>query len=180
MALCVRDYADWWTSAMAFRLMRGGPLPRTDLRECLVTQPRRWRHIVQELVRVLPNARVVVWNFEANANSPNRLVEELTGIVTPPSFAGPRNQRPTAEVLRDLMKSCDIDTQQFHWPDGQFMPFTPDETEALSAQYQEDLAWLSAGAGGLADYIDAPSAQTEAQTALGRGSPDDGENRKLA
>lgn len=180
VALCVRDYANWWTSALAFSLMRGGPLPRTDLREHLVTQPRRWRHIVEEVARVLPNATVKVWSYEAAADEPHRLVQELTGITTPVSIAAPRNVRPTAEVLHDLMLSCNIDPATYHWPDGQFMPFAPNETEALSAQYEEDLAWLAAGAGGFADYIDAPSAETDALTAQGRGLPDAGEHRKLA
>ncbi|MBY4893161.1 hypothetical protein KUL25_10330 [Rhodobacteraceae bacterium N5(2021)] len=180
VAVCVRDYADWWTSAMAFRLSRGGPLPRTDLRECLVTQPRRWRHIVEELARVLPDARIVVWSHEASASAPHRLLQELTGFSTPALDTAPRNLRPTAEALRQVMTDCDIDPAQFNWPEGRFMPFTADETEALDAQYQEDLAWLSAGAGGFADYIDAPSAQTEAQTALGRGRSDDGDHRQLA
>jgi hypothetical protein len=180
IALCVRDYADWWTSAMAFRLMRGGPLPRTRLREHLVTQPRRWRHIVEELARVLPRARIAVWRYEGSADAPHRLVEELTGIATPAATAARKNRRPTTDVLRDLMVSCGIDPAEFHWPDGQFMPFAPHETEALDAQYQEDLAWLAAGAGGFADYIDAPLAEIEAPTAHGRGYPDDGEDRQLA
>lgn len=180
VALCVRDYVDWWTSAMAFRLMRGGPLPHTDLREHLVTQPRRWRHIVEELARVLPDARVAVWRYETSASAPHRLLKELTGIATPVSDAPHQNRRPTAAVLHDLMDACGIDPAKFHWPDGQFMPFAPYEVEALNAQYQEDLAWLSAGAGGFADYIDAPSAETEAKTDLGRGQPDDGDHRQLA
>lgn len=180
VGLCVRDYADWWTSAMAFSLLRGGPLPRTDLREHLVTQPRRWRHIVEEIARVLPDARVAVWNYEASADVPHLLLEELTGHASSPSDAAPRNPRPTAAVLHELMVDCDIDPAQFNWPEGRFMPFAPHETEALDAQYQEDLAWLRAGAGGFADYIDAPLAKTEAQTALGRGTPDDGDHRQLA
>lgn len=180
IGLCVRDYAEWWTSALAFRLMRGGPLPRTDLRENLVTQPHRWRRIVEELARVLPNATLKVWSFEAAAHQPHRIVEELTGIATPTSTAQPRNVRPTAEMLRDLLDTCGIDRRAFTWPDGQFMPFAEHEIEALRAQYQEDLAWLSAGAGGFADYIDAPSAEIEALTDIGRGIPDDGDHRQLA
>lgn len=180
VALCVRDYADWWTSALAFRLLRGGPLPRTDLREHLVTQPRRWRHLIEDLARVLPDARVVVWSFEANANAPHRLILELTGIATSPARVGPINARPgTAELLK-LMDACHIDPKKFRWTDGRFMPFAPHETEALRAQYQEDLTWLKAGAEGFADYIDAPLAEIKAPTALGRGYPDDGAHRHLA
>ncbi|ABD56285.1 hypothetical protein [Jannaschia sp. CCS1] len=180
VALCIRDYADWWVSAMAFRLPRGGPLPRTQARERLVTQPRRWRHVVEDLAQALPDARLVVWSYEASAHALPTLVGDLTGVASADDRAGPRNLRPTAADLHDLMDACDIDPDMFHWPDGQFMPFTVHETEALRAQYQEDLAWLRAGARGFADYIDAPSAQTEAPTDLGRGNPDDGEHRQLA
>lgn len=180
IALCIRDYADWWTSATAFRLLRGGPLPRTNMRECLVTQPRRWRHVVEELARVLPDARIVVWSFEGSAHAPDRVVTELVNVPSKRAGAPPQNVRPSAAELLDLMDACGIDPNMFHWPDGQFMPFAEHETEALRAQYQEDLAWLRAGAGGFADYIDAPSAETEALTAQGRGNPDDGEHRQLA
>ena len=180
VALCVRDYADWWTSSLAFRLLRGGPLPRTDMREHLVTQPRRWRHLVEELARVLPDARIAVWTFEASANAPHRLTQELTGIATPPASTAPVNARPGTADLLELMDACGIDPATFHWPDGRFMPFAAHELDALRAQYHEDLSWLRAGAGGFADYIDAPLAQTEAPTALGRGYPDDGAHRHLA
>lgn len=180
IGVCVRDYADWWTSAMAFRLMRGGPLPRTDLREHLVTQPRRWRHIVEEISRVLPDARVVVWRYEAMANAAHGVLEELTGIPSEDLGAPPRNPRPTAEMLHKLMRHCDIDPTMFDWPDGQFMPFMAHETAALDAQYQDDLSWLRAGAGGLADYIDVPLAEIKAQTAMEKGHPDDGDHRQLA
>lgn len=180
VALCVRDYADWWTSSLAFRLQRGGPLPHTQMREYLITQPRRWRHLVEELARVLPDVRLVVWSFEASANAPYRLIQELTGTSTDPGPSGPINVRPGTSDLLELMDACGIDPATFRWPDGRFMPFASHELDALGAQYQEDLAWLRAGAGGFADYIDAPLAQTEAPTALGRGYPDDGSHRHLA
>lgn len=180
VALCLRDYADWWTSAIAFRLMRGGPLPHTDMREHAVTQPRRWRHVVEEVARVLPDARVAVWTFEESARAPDHITSQLTGLPTAAPDPKLRNARPTASNLRDVLRACDIDAARFNWPEGQFMPFAPAETEALAAQYQEDLAWLHAGAGGLADYIDAPLAQTKAPTDLGKGSPHDAEPRKLA
>lgn len=178
VAICIRDYAEWWSSAKALRLPCGGPLPRTNLREYLVTQPRRWRHVVEEIARALPSARVLVWTYGAAA--PHHLVTALTGHATPPAHAAPCNARPPAAALYDLMADCAIDPAQFNWPGGLFMPFIADELAALDAQYQEDLAWLAAGAGGFADYIDAPSAQTEAPTALGRGYPDDGDHRHLA
>ncbi len=180
VALCVRDYTQWWTSALAFRLMRGGPLPRTELREHLVTQPRRWRHIVEEIARLLPDANVLVWTYEGLAQTPHRILEEWTGLVTSAPTTPPHNARPSAEALRQLMLDCDIDPEAFQWPEGQFNPFTPHEAEALGAQYDEDLAWLANGAGGFADFIEAPPAQTGQLTLDGRGRTNDQEHRSLA
>lgn len=180
IALCVRDYADWWTSALAFRLVRGGPLPRTALREHLVTQPRRWRTIVEELARLLPDANIILWTYDGLAQSPHRIVEEFTDIATPVLKSPWRNVRPTAEQLRQLMLDCDVDPDAFGWPQDQFDPFAPHEAEALRAQYAEDLNWLANGAGGFADFIDAPPAQTGERSQDGRGPINDRENRHLA
>jgi len=184
VGLCVRSYVDWWTSAMAFRLSRGGPLPRTDLREHLVTQPRRWRHVVEEIARVLPDATLLVWTYEALGDKPHLVLEELCGIATPPSRAMRRNASPPAAELRDLMRTCGIDPLHFHWPEGKFMPFADHEVAALNAQYDEDLAWFANGAGGFADFIDAPAAQTlnedAERTVDGRGTTNDPDHRNLA
>lgn len=180
VGLCVRSYVEWWTSAIAFRLSRGGPLPRADLRENLVTQPRRWRHIVEEIARVLPDATVTVWTYEALGDKPHRVLEDLCGVATLPSRAKRKNASPPPAQLRDLMLSCGIDPHQFNWPDGQFMPFTDHEVEALNAQYDEDLAWLANGAGGFADFIDAPATEMAEQTVDGRGMTDGGDHRNMA
>ena len=180
VALGIRDYACWWTSALAFRLPRGGVLPRDPVRECMVTQPRRWRHLVQEIARALPDARVVVWTCEALAGDPARILQDLVEIETTPGLLPARNARPGAADLRACLQAIGVDAAGFRWEDGEFRPFVPYETEALAAQYAEDLAWLAAGAGGLADFIDAPPAQTGARTDEGRGCSDDPRHRRLA
>lgn len=180
IALCVRDYADWWTSALAFRLVRGGPLPRTAMREHLVTQPRRWRTIVEEIAQLLPDAHIIVWTYEGLAQSPHRIIEEWTDFATPALKASWRNVRPTADTLRQLMVDCDVDPEAFQWPQAQFDPFAADEACALIAQYDEDLAWLANGAGGFADFIDAAPVQTGTRSLDERGRQHDPEHRHLA
>ncbi len=181
IGLGVRCYSNWWSSALAFRLMRGGPLPRATLREHMVTQPRRWRKVVEEIARAVPDARLVVWTHEALASSPQTVLQALAGVETRPASLPILNASPRATDLRRFMRDCDVDADEFSWPaDGRFMPFEPYEAEVLRAQYQDDLTWLAKGAGGLADYIDATQAETRALTVDGRGSSDDGENRYLA
>lgn len=196
VALCVRSYAEWWSSAMAFRLSKGGPLPRTDLREHMVTQPRRWRHIVEELARVLPDATLTVWSYEAMAHEPDRILRELTGLDTPIDMGLRRNTRPSATDLRRFLADCDVDPDEFEWSGDSFMPFAAHEREALDAQYAEDLDWLANGANGFADFINLPREDAvqnapakrvitdapakRASNGQGRGSTHDGDTRKLA
>ena len=62
-----------------------------------------------------------------------------------------------------------------------FSPFTPEQRGDLRADYIDDLAWLRAGADGLASYFGDPSDVKEAgTTGQGRGNPDDAEHRRLA
>ncbi|WP_224815795.1 hypothetical protein [Hasllibacter sp. MH4015] len=180
IAIGLRAYDDWWTSALAFRLLRAGPLPKDRLREYLVTQPRRWRHVVEDVARAVPSAHIAVWTYEALGAHPDRVLSELTDIATPAPDARTLNARPDVPALRDYLRACDVDADTYLTDDGRFAPFTEDERAALQAQYDEDLHWLRNGAGGFADDLDAPSTQIEARTEDGRGSRDDGEDRRLA
>ena len=179
IALSVRTYADWWSSAMAFRLGRAGPLPRDALRERMVTQPRRWRYVIEEIARTLPDANVAVWTHEQMAGAPQRVVAALTGQNT---FAGAvrvSNPRPTGPELRGVLADAGVDLAAHPaLAADDFMPFHPHEVEAFSEQYQEDLDWLRDGAAGFADYLDAPLER--APTEQGRGSDHDREARRMA
>ncbi len=180
VGLGIRCYSHWWTSALAFRLMRGGPLPRAGLRECMVTQPRRWRHIIEEIAGAVPNARLVVWTHEAMSSAPHLQLHALAGIVTDAVSLPVLNAAPRGADLRRFMADCGLNADEFAWPDNRFLPFEMHEADALRAQYQNDLTWLAEGAGGLAEYIDATPAEIGAQTVEGKGLSDDGEHRYLA
>jgi hypothetical protein len=181
IAIGVRCYSNWWPSALAVRLSRGGPLPRPRLRECMVTQPRRWRHMISQIAGAAPDARIVVWTYEAMGGTPHRILQEATGVETPATSMPILNASPRAKAVRDLLRGLDINAEQFPWPaSDRFMPFEAFETDALRAQYQDDLTWLANGADGLADYIDVTPTKSGAQTVDGRGIPDDGEHRNLA
>ncbi|MEJ6394043.1 hypothetical protein V8J82_12295 [Gymnodinialimonas sp. 2305UL16-5] len=165
IAISMRRYDDWWASAMAAHMRRGGPLPVTRLRDYMITQPRRWRHIIEDVARAVPDANVVVWTHEACARDPGAVLRGLTGITTSATPSGPRNGRPSATHLRDVMADCGETLPLMTGADGLFMPFEPYEVDTLRAQYEDDLAWLAQGAGGFADCIET---QDAAQTASDR------------
>lgn len=182
LALSIRCYDAWWASVLGWRLQRGGPLPRRGLCDRLVTQPRRWRHVVADLARALPGTPIRVWTHEEMAGQAGVLVARLTGRRLSLSGAEAwRNPRPRLDELRAYLDDIGAPLALARGTAGQFMPFDADQRAAMRAQYAEDLDWLAGGAGGLADYIDEAGAPTLRPTGQGRGRPDDGDDaRRLA
>ena len=181
LGLSIRCYDGFWSSVLGWRLQRGGPLPRQALCDRLVTQPRRWRHVIADLAQAVPEARLKVWTHEAMAGRPGDVVSALTGVDL--SLRGGdawRNPTPNVSELRSYLEEIGADPSFARPSAGRFMPFDADQRAALRAQYAEDLAWLAAGAGGLADYLDEAGARTLRPTGQGRGRPDDGEFGRLA
>ncbi|MEM7723058.1 MAG: hypothetical protein AAF376_11845 [Pseudomonadota bacterium] len=181
IGLAIRSYDAWWASVLAFRLTRGGPLPRRGFCERLITQTRRWRHVIADLAQAMPDVRLAVWTHEDYGARPDALITRLTGYDLALDGASEHlNSSATLTEMRCYLDECGADPGLIRHRAGRFMPFDEHQRAVLRAQYAEDLDWLAAGAGGLADYLDEPGQKTHGQTGLGRGYPDDGEYRRLA
>lgn len=156
IGLCLRSYDHWWASALGFQMLRGGPLPTTDLIQTLLEQHRRWRDIVTELAAAFPNACIKVWTFEALAAQPEAI---LAGLLGPGlgRLRGTRdwhNASPTPAMLRQAVRDLGAKEDLISEQCGRFMPFTPSERAKLRGHYIADLAWLRDVAGEQIDYID--------------------------
>jgi len=175
LGLSIRCYDAFWASVLGWRMQRGGPLPLHALCDRLVTQPRRWRHVIADLAQALPQARLLVWTHEAMAGQPAVMASRLTccelALRGADRWCRPG---PSLAALRAYLDDIGADPALARGTAGRFMPFGPHHREAMRAQYAEDLAWLAAGADGLADYIDAAGARTLRPTGHERGPTDDG------
>lgn len=182
LGLSIRCYDAFWTSVIGWRLRHGGALPDTALCERLITQPRRWRHVIADLAQAMPGIAIRVWTHEAMAGRPDYLIAQLTGAKLVMRWQDAwRNPTPhAARMIADCrdadMKGAEMLPQRA----GRFMPFSTHQRAILRAQYQEDLDWLAAGAGGLATYIDTAGAKTHGRTGQERGRPDDQDDGCLA
>jgi len=180
VAMAVRSYDSYWASVLAFRLTRGGAVPTPDLIDRLITQPRRWRHVVASVAAAVPQARVVVWTHEAMADMPDRLVGHLTGVQMALHGADAWcNTMPSIGKLRETVEDFGGDPTLLRATVGRFMPFDDAQRAVLRAQYADDLAWLRAGAGGMATYIDDLATEPDA-TGQARGYDHDRKHRRLA
>mgnify|MGYP000415702220 FL=1 len=158
IGLCVRSYEDYWTSCVAHLLGRGTAMPSVDLLDFLTTQPRRWRDMVRDIAAVFPDAEIVVWPFERMASQPETQLNVLWDAVT----VGLENDNlwhnRSGDVvylnkIMALRGDAPIDTDPVA-SDTRWMPFDEDQRSVLRADYRRDIAWLKAGAEGLARYVD--------------------------
>ncbi len=182
LGLSVRCPDAFWASVLGWRVLRGGSLPHPALCDRLVTQPRRWRHVIADLAQAVPQARIVVWTHEAMAGRPGDLLAHLTGASVPlkgsDRWCNPGVRLPE---LRAYLADIGADPALARGAAGRFMPFDAHQRAAMRGQYGEDLDWLAAGAGGLAEYIDEVGARTPGPTGQGRGPIDDAEHaRRMA
>lgn len=164
IVLTVRSYDAYWSSALAYAVARGARLPDAGLLDRLVTQPRRWRHVVQEVAQCFPKAEIVVLPFERFAGRPETQLEVMTGQGLPKrGLTGHRDWRnpsPALPVLRRLLSdriSLPVD-RLMPAGDGRWMPFDVDQRMEFGLAYHSDLSWLRAGADGFARFVEDPKA----------------------
>lgn len=160
IGLAVRSYDTCWASALAYGIGQGMRLPSVAELDRLVTQPRRWRDVIADVAAVFCEAEIVVWPFERLAGQPEAQLDLLTGGLRPAlPLSGMRdwvNASPRRDKLRRLLhlRGDDDGARRIAPGDDRLMPFDPAQQGALRAQYHADIAWLRAGADGLARFYD--------------------------
>jgi len=184
VALAIRAYEAWWPSAVSYAVPAGQPLPCGATLDHLVTQPRRWRHVVEDTARAFPGAEVVVWAFEAMVGNVQGQLSMALGAQSPVPLrrSGDWHHRSaTATDLRRVLTDRGEFDAAGRVPRGNWrhQPFEPHHLDALAGQYHDDLAWLRGGADGLATYYDTPDLIPGAQRLGKRGSRDVTEERGL-
>lgn len=198
LVLAVRSYDEYWASSISYAVAAGHGVPMRGQLDRLVTQPRRWRHMVTELADAFPAAHLVVWPFEAMVGQPEKQLRVMTGTNAALPMNAARawhNKGRTDAELRNLVseRGDSEALQMFTGEDRRWMPFDAAQQLALRAQYANDLAWLKRGADGCATFVqtadqrqvneevqwlDAAAAERSASPTRGRFH--DGEDRKTA
>lgn len=162
VGLTMRSYEDYWTSVAAFGMALGRDAPNDDMLDFLTTHPRHWRHVVRDIAVAFAHAQVFVWPFERMAGRPQDMLQALCGNhITTLTISNDWLGR--GEDLRQLNRSRLLLGQPplgTTTPDhgARWMPFSREHQRVLRAEYRQDIAWLDAGAQGLAHYIDGRSA----------------------
>lgn len=177
IGLGIRAYEDYWASCLGFAIRRGHAAPDRALLDCLVTQPRRWRRLVRDISMVFPDADIAVWTHERMAGRARALVTALWRQDLPAGLADPQDWHNRGHSFNALVEELALRGESLRGGTdrnqaGRWMPFDEDQRAVLHAEYCHDLAWLKAGAEGLATYIDGreTSATTDRPDKPGSGN----------
>lgn len=174
----IRSYDRHWASQLGFFVKQGFGLPDPAALSELAAQPIRWMRVIRQMAAAFPRTTRIVWPFEGLVGLPEAQLAALLGYPLPGPFAALRdwhNATPNCADLHAALIAQDapatalarIGSSAARW-----QPFTDAETAAMRAAYAQDLAWLRAGADGLAHYIDSPDTLS-GMTGPGRGYHDD-------
>ena len=167
IALAVRCYDDYWASALAYSVTAGHPPPgRGDIAR-LAGDRRGWRDVVADVAEAFPDAEIVVWNFDSLKGRLAEQVTLMTGLDAARIPAGDGRCHNASATRRELRQALRANGAR-HFAgfiergDGRFMPFDTAARAEMQWRYAEDLAWLRAGAGGLARYSEKAGEETPA------------------
>lgn len=151
VVLVIRGQDRYWTSAMSYGVARGHKVPSEQKRAEIAAGPRRWRDVITDLACAVPDVEINVIPFEAYCANPETLLG--TTCKLPSVRAGAfewLNRAPDLPALRGLLSERGDDPLTIPGGEGQWAPFTPAQTAHMQEQFEDDLFWLAAGAGGLA------------------------------
>jgi len=157
LALAIRSYEGYWSSALAFAVAQGRPMPTAAQVAALVDTPRGWRAVIAEIASGFPGVPLTVWPFEALASRPEAQLALLDPGLQLLNATGARdrlNPAPGRDKLRTLMRLRGDIASMATLPDGdgRWTPFDARAQAELRARYAADLEWLASGADGLAQW----------------------------
>lgn len=181
IGLAIRSYDTQWASALGFGAKAGRALPTPQMLDRLTTQPRRWRHVIEDIAHVFPEAQIAVWSFEAWASQQPQQVCALTNRLLPRNISGPvevNNASPKAADIAAIAKDRGdhMLAESLQSTIGRYQPFNAAQQHKLRQDYATDIDWLKEGSDGLATYYD-PTGDISGASLHPRGSHHDQERR---
>lgn len=153
----IRALEDYWAAAMSHAVQNGFPVPLQSELDRLVTQPRSWRKVIEDIAAAVPDAEILVAPFERIGEKPDDVVEfavEGRFDAPTPLRVGQGPHVPHLNTLREVLSDRYEDEDDLPEGAGRWQPFSPMQVDTLRAVYAADLAWLRSGADGLAYLIE--------------------------
>ncbi len=146
--LSVRNYADWWNSAISFCITRGMRMPSQHSIDEIAKSKRGWPDVVHDVEKCFPSAEIIVREFSWKPENPKQHIRKLTDwpeISETNAEKRQHNRSPSATKLMESMADNrdlqNLDRLPVH---GSLQLFTPEQVAALDEKYVEDVRRLVA------------------------------------
>ncbi|MGI9367284.1 MAG: hypothetical protein ACR2O2_00480 [Ruegeria sp.] len=139
IVLNIRALSTYWVSTAAYLGHHKGKSISADRWEVISQGKRNWRGVIVDLASAFPNVRLSILPFEDFANDPSAQFQPITGA--------------SASALPPETRKNETRFQPATVP-------SPIQAARLWDAYAQDLAWLDAGADGLAELIHNPNNTT--------------------
>lgn len=183
IVLSIRAFDLYWASSLAYGVARGHTRPNQGCLEQIASAPRTWRHVIEDIACAVPGAELLVVPFERVAGQSRALLRIATGRVY--GLANGDIWCNRAPSITDLTEELSLrgDRTALQTDGSRWQPFTPLQSALLREAYADDIAWLAAGADGLATLTEdyGPDQNgTVPHGALTRGHSHDRQDRRLA
>ncbi|WP_137700182.1 hypothetical protein [Marimonas lutisalis] len=187
VVLSLRGLDAYWTSALAFGVGRGRPLPTPGDLDRLAQTRRSWRNLVEETAAAFPDAEIQLHSHEDLAGRPERRLWHMVGGGIEPPMNAARlwlNRAPDLPELRRLLAARGENAETLPSGTGRWAPFDAAQLAALRETHADDMFWLRAGADGTAKLIEEANPD-QGGTNLPdgtktRGQKDDGQDGRMA
>ena len=187
VVFALRALEDYWSSALAYGVSRGHPLPDAAALDRFADRGRSWRDVIEETAAAFPGAEIQVQDHETLAGRPDRRLWHMLGGAVEAPLKDARlwlNRAPDLDALRDILRAQGDDPARLPPGQGRWMPFDETRAAALREAHADDMFWLRAGADGRAKLIEEVHPETGGTNLPGRvktrGHDDDGQDGRMA
>ncbi len=151
IVLVIRAQDRYWPSAISYGIARGCAVPDSDKLARIAEDTRTWRDVITDLACAAPDAEICVIPFEAYCANPETLLGSTCKLPTVRAANHEwLNRAPDANGLRSLLLERGDDPDAIPPSQERWQPFTERQLAQMKEQFEDDLFWLAAGAGGLA------------------------------
>jgi len=156
VVISVRSLENYWSSVLTYGVGRGFYLPKINKSEDIVSGRRHWRDVITDLAVALPETEVVVIPFEDFNGRPDAQLSIMTGRQDVPrsNMHIWANPSPKLPHLRQVLADRGYQKHKLPQGEGRWEPFNKQQIMTLRTAYAADMAWLRAGADGLAKLIE--------------------------
>ncbi len=145
--ISVRNYSDWWNSAIAFCITRGMKMPNQSVIEEIAKSKRGWPEVIDDVRATFTKAEIVVREFSWKPENPKQHLRKLTDwpeITQANAEKKQHNRSPSAsKLLESMANNRDLENLDRIPVDGALQLFNSDQIKNLDDKYHSDIEKLA-------------------------------------